>query len=87
MCMCVSLGAFITVDFVKVPKKRPFRERLQMVGKLLNDKGEVSVKDLVLNWGVTPHYATTILKWALEKYPYAQWDGDDKILFIPERKD
>jgi hypothetical protein len=73
------------VDFIRVPKKRPFRERLQMVGKILNEKGHVSVKDLVLNWGVTPHYAATILKWAVEKYAYAQWDGDDKILFIPGR--
>jgi hypothetical protein len=74
------------VDFMRTPKKRPFKERLQMVARLLNEKGKVSVKDLVLNWGVTPHYAVTILKWALEKYPYAQWDGDDKILFIPERE-
>lgn len=75
------------VAFYKPIKKRPFKERLEMVVDILNKKGEVSVKDLVLNWGITPHYAVTILKWASEKYSYAKWDGDNKILFIPERKE
>lgn len=75
------------MDFIRVPKKRPFKERLEMVAQILNDKGAVSVKDLVFNWGVTPQYALTILKWAREKYPYADWDGGDRILFIPERKE
>jgi len=58
-----------------------------MIGRLLNDKGQVSVKDLVLNWGITPHYAMTLLKWAREKYSYAEWDGTDRLLFIPERRE
>ena len=75
------------VDFIKVPKKRPFQERLSMVAGLLNTKGQVSVRDLVLNWGVTPQYAMTILKWAKEKYSYAEWDGNEQTLYIPQRRE
>jgi len=73
------------VEFIKIPKKMPFKRRLELVSTILNKKGEVSVEDLVFGWGVTPHYAMTILKWAQKKYSYAEWNGTDKILVIPER--
>ena len=73
------------VDFIKVPKKIPFKMRLELVSAILNRK-EVSVEDLVLDWGVTSHYAITIQKWAEKKYSYAEWDGTDRILFILGRE-
>ncbi len=75
------------VEFIKVPKKMPFKRRLEMVSDILNKRGEVSVEDLVFGWGVTPHYAMTILKWAQKKYSYAEWNGTDRILFIRERRE
>jgi len=75
------------VDFIKIPKKRPFSERLAMVAKLLNDNGHVSVENLVFHWGVSPHYAMTILKWAAKKYSYAEWDPAEQCLFIQGRQE
>lgn len=74
------------MDFLKVRKKRSFRERIQIIGRLLNDKGEVSQRDLVVEWGITPHYAKTLLQWAVEFYPYARYDDTFHVLYIPERK-
>ena len=74
------------VDFIKPRRKRPFRERIQIIGQLLNEKGEVTVKELVLKWGIVPHYARTLLQWAKEFYPYAEYDDAFQCLYIPERR-
>lgn len=57
-----------------------------MICELLNKKGEVSQRDLVVAWGITPHYAKTMLQWAVEFYPYARYDDTFHVLYIPERK-
>ncbi len=74
------------VDFIRIRRKRPFRESIGLIGNLLNEKGEVSVRDLVLKWGITPHYAKTLLQWAAEFHTYAAYDDTLQCLYIPERK-
>jgi hypothetical protein len=72
------------VDFVKPRRKMPFKERIHSIGQLLNQNGEVSIKELVIKWGIAPNYAKTLLQWAAEFYSYAKFDGE--ALYIPERR-
>jgi len=74
------------LDFIKVRKKRSFKERIRMICDMLNKNGEVSQRDLVVGWGITPHYAKTLLQWAVEFYSYAKYDDTFRVLYIPERK-
>lgn len=74
------------IDFIRIRKKRPFKESIGLIGNLLNEKGEVSVRDLVLKWGITPHYAKTLLQWAAEFYTYAVYDDTFQCLYIPARR-
>ncbi len=74
------------VDIMRVRKKRPFKESVTLIGNWLNEKGEISVRDLVLKWGITPHYSKTLLQWAAEFYPYSLYDETLQSLYIPERR-
>ena len=67
-------------------RKRPFKESMGLIGTLLNERGEVSVRDIVLKWQITPHYAKTLLQWAAEFYSYAVYDDTLQCLYIPERR-
>lgn len=74
------------MEFVKPRRKISFKERIQEIGELLNKQGEVSINDLFKKWRITPQYIKTIMKWAKQIYSYAEFDEENGILFIPERK-
>jgi hypothetical protein len=77
----------VETSFAKVPKRRPFTERIAQVGAILNEKGVVTRADVTKRLGLSPNYALQILRWAAEKYNYAKWDEETEELYIPERKE
>jgi hypothetical protein len=74
------------MDFIKPRRKLSYKERIQEIGELLNKEGQVSIEDLFKKWMLTPHYIRNLLFYAKLKYPYAEWDEENGILYIPGRK-
>jgi len=74
------------MEFVKPRRRIPFRERIRDITEILNKQGEVSVKELFLKWKLQPQYIKTLLFWTKESLPYAEYDEENGILYIPERK-
>ena len=74
------------MEFVKPRRKLSYRERIQQIGELLNKNGEVSINELFQKWMLTPHYIKNLLLYAKLKYPYAEFDEENGVLYIPERK-
>jgi hypothetical protein len=75
------------MSFTKIPRRRSYRERFAMVAERLNKEGSIDVRDIVVEWNLSPNYARQLLVWASEKFPYAKWDDDTDTLYIPERKE
>jgi hypothetical protein len=71
-------------DFVKVRKKRSFKERLGIITLLLNQNRSVTVKQLVMKWGLGPDYCRKLLRWAAEILPYAEFDEESNSLGFAE---
>jgi len=74
------------MEFIKPRRKISYRERILEIGELLNKNGEVSINELFQKWMLTPHYIRNLLFYAKLKYPYAEWDEEKGVLYIPERK-
>lgn len=74
-------------EFLKTQKRRPFKVRIQQIGDRLNKQGKVTVDDIVLNEGLSPQYAKTLLIWASKKYTYAKFVEESGELVITSRQD
>jgi len=74
------------MEFIKPRIKITYKERIQQIGELLNKYGEVSQIDLFKKWQITPHYIRTLLLYAKQVYTYAEYDEENGVLYIPERK-
>jgi len=75
-------------DFLRIRarRKRPYRERLGIITKLLNENRSVSVWELVRKWGMTPDYCKKLLRWAAKSLPYASFDEESETLEFIEVK-
>jgi len=74
------------MDFIKPRRKLSYRERIEEIGMLLNEKGHISINELFQKWMLTPHYIKNLLFYAKLKYPYAEWDEENGELYIPGRR-
>ncbi|MEM3616815.1 MAG: hypothetical protein QXJ31_02750 [Candidatus Bathyarchaeia archaeon] len=74
------------MDFVKPRRKISYRERIHEIGELLNKQGEVSLAELFKKWQIQPYYIRTLMQYAKQIYTYAEFDSENCILYIPERK-
>jgi hypothetical protein len=74
------------MEFIKPRRKISYKERIQQIGELLNKNGEVSINDLFKKWMLTPHYIKNLLFYAKQVYSYAEYDEENGVLYIPERK-
>ena len=72
------------MDFVRTRKNRSFKERLGIITQLLNENRSVSVKQLLIKWGLGPDYCRKLLRWTAEILPHAQFDEESNTLQFAE---
>jgi len=75
------------MDFKSRRRRRSYRERLREISELVNDRGVITVADLVRRWELEPTYVRRLVRMALMKYPYLRFDAETDELFIPERRE
>jgi len=75
------------MEFKPRRRRRSYSERLREICDLVNKHGVITVADLVRRWELEPTYIRRLVRMALMKYPYMQFDAETDELFIPERRE
>jgi len=72
------------VDFVKVRRRISYRERMHRLLDMLNKSParEVSIKDIVRKWQLSPNYVRRLMCWCAENYDHVMFDQNYGVLFL-----
>lgn len=72
------------VDFVKVRRRISYRERMQRLNDMLNKSParEVTIRELVKKWNLSPNYVKRLMRWCAETYDHIQYDENYGVLFL-----
>jgi len=72
------------VDFVKVRRRISYRERMRRLLDMISksEAREVSIRDLVTKWQLSPNYVRRIMRWCSENYDHVAYDENYGILFL-----
>lgn len=72
------------IDFVKVRRRKSYRERMQQLLGMLNKSParEVTIRDLVKKWQLSPNYVRRLMRWCSENYDHVEFDENYGVLFF-----
>ena len=72
------------MDFVKVRRRISYSERMFKLNKMLNESPnrEVSIRDLVQTWNLSPNYVRRLMRWADLHYDHIEFDENYGCLFF-----
>jgi len=72
------------VDFVKVRRRISYRERMAQLLYMINKSPtrEVTIKDLVKKWQLSPNYVRRLMRWCAENYEHIEYDENYVVLFF-----
>jgi len=85
-----ELGTFsekrrdLMVDFLKVRRRISYRERMLKLLDIVNksETREVSIRELVKKWQLSPNYVRRIMRWCSENYSHVAYDENYGVLFL-----
>jgi len=72
------------MDFIKVRRRISYRERMAQLLRMINESPtrEVSIRDLVKKWQLSPNYVRRLMRWATERYDHVIFDENYGVLFL-----
>jgi len=72
------------MDFIKVRRRISYRERMAQLLRMISESPtrEVSLKDLVKKWQLSPNYVRRLMRWAAERYDHVVFDENYGVLFL-----
>jgi len=70
------------MDFIKVRRRISYRDRMRMLKTLLNKSGnrELSVRDVVKAWQLTPPYIVKLMRWCADQNHNIYFDENYGVL-------